>query len=37
MAEQYGQAAIITLDNDFHIYRKHGRQVVPTIMPGVPR
>jgi predicted nucleic acid-binding protein len=35
MAEQYAQAAFITLDNDFHIYRKHGRQVVPTIMPGV--
>ncbi len=35
MAEQYAQAAVITLDNDFHIYRKHGRQVVPTIMPGV--
>ena len=34
MAEQYSQAAVMTLDNDFHIYRKHGRQVVPTITPG---
>lgn len=33
MAEQYDQAAVMTLDKDFQIYRKHGRQVVPTITP----
>ena len=33
MAEQYDQATIMTLDSDFHIYRKHGRQVVPIITP----
>lgn len=33
MAEQNVQSVIITLDSDFHIYRKHGRQVIPTIIP----
>lgn len=33
MTEQYGSARVLTLDSDFRIYRKHGRQVVPTIMP----
>ena len=34
MAEQHAQSAVMTLDGDFRIYRKHGRQVVPTIMPA---
>ena len=33
MAEQQAQGVVMTLDSDFRIYRKHGRQVVPTIMP----
>jgi predicted nucleic acid-binding protein len=33
MTEQHGSARVLTLDSDFRIYRKHGRQVVPTIMP----
>lgn len=33
MAEQHAKSAVMTLDNDFHIYRKQGRQVVPTIIP----
>ena len=33
MAEKQPQAVVMTLDSDFRIYRKHGRQVVPTIMP----
>jgi predicted nucleic acid-binding protein len=33
MAEQQPQALVMTLDNDFRIYRKNGRQVVPTLMP----
>jgi predicted nucleic acid-binding protein len=37
IAEQYARSTVITLDNDFHIYRKQGRQVVPTIMPEVAR
>ncbi len=33
MAELYDDSAILTLDSDFHIYRKHGRQPLETIMP----
>ncbi len=34
MAEQHAQSVVMTLEGDFRIYRKHGRQVVPTIMPA---
>jgi predicted nucleic acid-binding protein len=37
MAEQHAKSTVITLDNDFHVYRKQSRQVVPTIMPEVAR
>jgi predicted nucleic acid-binding protein len=33
MAELHAESALITLDADFNIYRKSGRQVIPTIMP----
>lgn len=33
MAEQFSNSEILTLDDDFRIYRKHGRQVIPTLMP----
>lgn len=33
MAELSPQSAVLTLDHDFRLYRKHGRQVVPVIMP----
>lgn len=33
MSEQYPNHVILTLDSDFHIYRKHGRQVIPVMMP----
>ena len=33
MSEQYGESMIMTLDKEFRIYRKHGRQIIPTIMP----
>lgn len=33
MTEQYGDSIILTLDSDFHIYRKHGRQVIPCLIP----
>ena len=35
MAEQFGRSAILTLDGDFKIYRKHGRYVIPLIIPGM--
>jgi predicted nucleic acid-binding protein len=33
LAERHHDSAVFTLDADFRIYRKHGRQVLPTIMP----
>jgi predicted nucleic acid-binding protein len=34
MAEQSARSKLLTLDGDFRIYRKSGRQVIPTIMPS---
>jgi predicted nucleic acid-binding protein len=34
MAEQHAQSPVMTLDSDFRIYRKHGRQIIPTLMPA---
>lgn len=33
MAELYDEAAVLTLDEDFTIYRKNGRQVIPLVAP----
>ncbi|MFV2068213.1 MAG: type II toxin-antitoxin system VapC family toxin [Pirellulales bacterium] len=33
MSEQHASSTIITLDSDFRVYRKNGRQVIPTSMP----
>ena len=33
MAEQFTRSAVLTLDRDFRIYRKHGRHVIPLIVP----
>jgi predicted nucleic acid-binding protein len=34
MAEQHARSKLLTLDRDFLVYRKNGRQVIPTIMPA---
>jgi hypothetical protein len=34
MSELDPAARILTLDSDFLVYRRSGRQVVPTIMPS---
>ena len=34
MAEKFVDHAICTLDSDFTVYRKHGRQSIPLITPG---
>jgi predicted nucleic acid-binding protein len=34
MSEQDAQVTILTLDSDFRVYRRHRRQVIPTIMPA---
>ena len=33
MAELHEGVPVLTLDRDFRIYRKNGRQQIPTIMP----
>lgn len=33
LAELKAESLIFTLDGDFRIYRKHGRQPIPTVMP----
>ena len=33
LSEQHPTATVLTIDHDFRIYRKNGRQVIPTIMP----
>ena len=36
MAELSPESAVLTLDHDFRLYRKGGRQVVPVITPRQP-
>jgi predicted nucleic acid-binding protein len=36
MAELSAGSSVFTLDRRFRIYRKHGRQLIPTIMPASP-
>ena len=33
MSELHAAGVVLTLDSDFIIYRKHGRQVIPVILP----
>lgn len=34
MTEIYTNPALLTLDKDFRIYRRHGRRTIPCIMPN---
>lgn len=33
MSEQFSESTVLTLDNDFTIYRKNTNQTIPVIMP----
>jgi uncharacterized protein len=33
MTELYDPCHVLTLDSDFHIYRRHGRKIIPLIRP----
>jgi predicted nucleic acid-binding protein len=33
MAELYDEATVMTVDRDFSVYRKHGRQAIPLLSP----
>jgi uncharacterized protein len=37
MAELYPNSAVMTLDSDFRIYRKAGKEAIPVIMPDEGR
>jgi predicted nucleic acid-binding protein len=34
MAEIQSKSKVLTLDSDFRVYRKNGRQVIPAILPA---
>lgn len=34
MTETLSDSVVMTTDTDFHIYRRHGRQVVPCVLPS---
>jgi len=33
LTELDGSSAVMTLDGDFLVYRRHGRQAIPALMP----
>jgi predicted nucleic acid-binding protein len=33
LAELYDEAAVMTVDRDFAVYRKHSRQAIPLLSP----
>lgn len=33
MSEQFSESAVLTLDNDFTVYRRNTNQIIPVIMP----
>jgi predicted nucleic acid-binding protein len=33
MSETVGDSVVVTLDSHFHIYRRHGRQKIPLMIP----
>jgi predicted nucleic acid-binding protein len=34
MSELYADSAVLTLDTHFKLYRRHGRQTIPVLMPA---
>ena len=34
LSELYDRSRVLTLDSDFHIYRRHGRKAISLIRPG---
>jgi predicted nucleic acid-binding protein len=34
MIERQPHATVFALDGDFHVYRSHGRRVIPALMPS---
>lgn len=34
LSETHAQGRVLTLDSDFHFYRRHGNQRIPVILPS---
>lgn len=34
MSEQEPECVVLTVDGDFHVYRRHGREGIPVLHPG---
>ncbi len=34
IAERHADGVVVTLDSDFKVYRKNGRQLIPTVTPA---
>ena len=34
MTEMMNDPVLLTTDTDFRIYRRHGRQIIPCVLPG---
>ena len=34
LSELYDDSRVLTLDSDFHVYRRHGRKVIALLRPG---
>jgi predicted nucleic acid-binding protein len=34
MTELYDPCVVLTLDSDFHVYRRHGRKVIDLVRPS---
>ena len=34
LSELYDDSRVLTLDGDFHVYRRHGRKVIALLRPG---
>jgi uncharacterized protein len=38
MSEVYADPVVVTIDSQFRdVYRRHGRKVIPTVLPRLPR
>jgi hypothetical protein len=34
MTETMNDPVLLTMDTDFRIYRRHGRQIIPCVLPA---
>jgi predicted nucleic acid-binding protein len=34
MTETFSDSMVLTTDSDFRVYRRHSRQIIPSVMPS---